>query len=423
MTQDDLSDFDAIVDRSINGTFFYRPQSANDVVNHIKELRTLREEETHKKILDALIDAIWTKYILRKLPMKRGELFRPDFVRTFGLLGGKVKCFALPLDQVLLSNGASGEEYPSMFAEVKKRLPSLDSIFHFDNDAFCKALQYVSPFGRVAFEENVQYVLADGGQERGIPSLVIAHIIYSAEEAEGKTSEEDLLKQYFSKMIDMLTIWSTQRSGIRSILAEVTHRQRRITHRVAETKRELEICRSNSIDKIKLMQRFHQLAKVGEEADKLLNDIRETKDKMEGDIKVLEKQYKEAKWKKENTERIDITNQAIADMQKKCCFGLFEKINRNGRAFAMSNDLRRPWDTNFDMNAYSRQGNNLQESRVVLNPNDLITQLEKVLSSIKFVWAQMENMAQYENEPFKDFTDSSLLDKAAGLMKGKILTT
>lgn len=406
LTANDLREFDEIVDRSVNGEFFSDPQSIEKICKHIKDLRTVREHECHEQLVGTMIDMIRKEYVLREGSEERELSFRSDIERSFSMLEGKVKCFALPLNQIVLPNSGSehAEFSSSIFVKVKKELRSLDILYNFQDGDLFKALKYKSPFGPVSTIQRLQYDQNGGIEQCEKVSLVIRQTIYSNEEAERKCSEEDLLKAYYEKMVKFIDHWSTQKCGIRSINAEVLRRQHKLVANMFEAKKALQKYQSKFIKELKKKSQKSSRPK----AEKLENIVHvETQSTIESDIKVLKEQYKEAKALKLEMHKNNLSIAVLEDLRKKSFYAIFERVTRNSRAFAMINNLRRPWDARF--HNYKAECRGLKESKIVLNKNDLVKKLDRIVSCAQCNFERMELMSKYDNEPYDKFQRSSLL--------------
>lgn len=366
------------------------------IVNDIAHLRNQRLKETEKQILD---------HIIIELKSFQGGIFRNDIEKKFGLFGNKVKCYAIPLKEIVLSvNNPS-----SIFQKVKDSLQRLDSLFSFDNSMLKDALNFKSPFGLVASIENVTYQCEK--DERTLQSLVIAQHIYSEEEAARKEQEEQLLFFHFEKMECRVDDWASTKYGIRSTNAEISQRIKKITKVFSEAKRDLRRFRCESEDKVKIMERrladynqnqpydFHFIANE-DAAEKLRVALQKTKMENCKNIEEMEKRFFDAKARMEqDNRRINIRNQAIADMKAKCCCHVFKKVYSNGRAYALSNNLQRPWDSEFNRN-------HQQMERSYLPLPKLIENLDSIVESMDFVWTNMVDMKQ--NQVYNRFQSRTI---------------
>ena len=213
----DLKRFDELINVSVNGMFFHREYCAKRIIQDIFDLRKRREMETHKEILDCII------YELNSMNNASGIILRDDVKRRFNVLESPVDCFAIPLQQVLLTDDNSC----TIFSKVKSSLFELDSLFSFDNIILRESFKFKSPFGSVASIENINYAIDDLQNEKS-PSLVIAKHVYSEQEASAKLQEEKVLFTYFIKMENLIDDWSLTKQGIRSVNAEVSQRSKNI---------------------------------------------------------------------------------------------------------------------------------------------------------------------------------------------------
>ena len=185
----DLKQFDELINVSVNGMFFHRKYCAKKIVKDIFDLKKRRELETHKEILDCIL------YELRSMNNTAEIRLRDDIKRSFSVLESQVDCFAIPLQQVLLTD----DNPCTIFNKVKSSLLELDSLFSFDNNMLSKSFKFKSPFGPVASIENIKYSINDVPDEKFL-SLVIAKHVYSEQEASAKLEEERILFTYFTRM-------------------------------------------------------------------------------------------------------------------------------------------------------------------------------------------------------------------------------
>jgi len=389
--------FDLIVDGQVNGQFFLR-QPAHNIVQHINDLRDIREKETQKMIVDTFIDTI--EHTLSSFQSRKELLWwiRSDLNHSFKILEGKVPCYALPLSHVLHTDeGMSGSlrnTVPCIAFEVKKRLSNLNNEFHFDDKALLRALEDSSCQMNVMFR-------GQGEKEVKSLALVIRQIVYSDEEVCRKAREEILLNDHFHKMVEKVTQWTSGRSGMRSVNAEVSHRIKKTSRKLSVKKREMDILRSNASDKIRVMQRLHQTADNSDNADKMLLSIKETKTALDDEIQNIESEYITL-LATQKLKRIDVTKNAIADLLKKYCYSIFDNVVRNGRAYALSMELRRPWDVMFK--EFKGQNKTSQEFLVL---EDLTKQLERTIELVQLTWNQMDTMCAYDNKPYEHFLEKS----------------
>jgi len=410
LSSNDLVEFDSLVDGRINGQFYLQPVPIGDIVLHIKKLRDSRQRETHKMIVDSVIDTI--KHTLSS-PQSETWWIRSDLNVSFNILEGKVPCYSLPLSHVLLPEaGKSGPPW-CIFANVNQQVSDLllDKDLSFDNKALLSALEYSSPFGPVSLMKNVAFICQ--GEENEMESLIIRQIVYSDEEADRMAREETLLNMFFQRMVEQVKLWTNNRSGMRSVNAEVSHRIRETSRKRLDKKKELDVIRSNSSDKMRVMQSFHQLADNEDDTNEIFAKMKETKAAMDDKLEMVESEYAEL-LTKQKLKRIEVTKNAIADLQKKYCFLVQQKVLRNGRVYALSMNLRRPWEESF--REFKRH---FQDSFVVLSPDILTNQLERTLDFAHFAWNNMESMSKYDNAPYTQFLQksTSVVSGTAGLVK------
>ena len=74
------------------------------------------------------------------------------------------------------------------------------------------------------------------------------------------------------------------------------------------------------------------------------------------------------------------------------------EVYRNGRAVALSKGLERPWDL--------AQHNIEKESRLVVDKERLVNELDHIAQSANFTWVNMEHMEMFDNVPYEKFKDS-----------------
>ena len=318
-----------------------------------------------------MVDLIKDNYLDQEVASKGISAFRSDIKQSFSMLEGKVKCFAIPLDQVILPTnlGPDKEESTeSLFFMVKKTLKKLDDDYNFQDNDFFKALKYKSPHGTVSTIQRVSYDQKglDGKCEEKV-SLIIRQTIYSWEEAGRKDQEEALLKSYYYKIEESIDQWSKGKAGIRSIRKEVERRQNDLAEKLLIAKAAIPKYETTSV----------QGATAG------VND------------------YKEAKNLKTDMQKQKLKVMVVENLKKKSFYPLFERVTRNSRAFAAAHNLRRPWDDDFDK--YKADYKDLNESRIILNPDELIKQLDRVVNSTHFNFEGMELMSKYDNEPYEKF--------------------
>ena len=404
LTTGDLCEFDKIVDNIANGKFFYKTQPVDDLVQHIKDLRKLRERQYQKNICDAVIDEIQTIYILNEIWQGTFIFFRSNMKHTFSILEGNVDCYTVPMDQLEIPCIVTTDS-ENLFLIVKKKLAELDAIYTLKNDDIIKALlDYKSPFGSVAFIKNVKYMDGDSCTVWK-ESLVIRKVIYSEEEASSKRSEEEMLIQFYKKMTAKIAHWSKEDKGTKSINKEVVCRQRQIIRKRNEAKISLHKYRSDTIAKMKKMRKMYKTPR-----DENCKKIEEAKKILEVNIEELEEKYEEAKLISQQMRKLQIRTTAINDMKKKCCHHLYEKVVRNNRALSSRSHLRRPWDNGYQ--GYKEECRSLKDSNIVLSQKDLNNQLEKVLTLTQFSWDEMEHMHIYDNEVYDKFLGSHSLISA-----------
>ncbi len=419
-----------MIDKSVNGSFYHKTTqiATRKLVKDIRELRGRRDIETQKLILDTILEVI--RHRLRLMHTgshsKTGGRFLilDNIEHRFNLLEGKVECYATPLDEVLIPDTeVTGSTPVSIMHEVKEVLSELDSVFNFDNNTLLWALKYVSPFGRVSIQERVTY-----GRVFKKKSLVIAKHIYSDEEARRRNDENDTLKVYFTKMVQKIEEWASSKPGRRSIDTEVSSRIRAITRNVPRTKHAIEKYRTKAKEDLKKLQkrydnyqdnkplRYH-LIKSDEDAERIRIELDEYPEKIKAELESLEKKYKEARSRKFGMlPKEDMEDVLIKQMKKKCCFFLFEKVYRNGRAYALSNGLKRPWESD-EFNAYKVRCDDLEDSRIVIDKSDLEKQLEQCIDYTSFSWTNMDDMSVYDCKIYDKFNDASLVNRAKDLLK------
>ena len=322
---EDLTEFDKILDTSVNGNFFYFEYSVKKNIKDIAALKKRREQETHKKILDLILSEL-------NLMNDPKTIFRSDIEKTFSFLENKMDCFAIPLKYVLLN---SDNAY-TIFKKVKTHLYRLDSLFSFDNTTLSNAFKFSSPFGPIACIQTVNYELGQN-QDGSLLSLVIAKHIYSKQEAERKSEEEKVLYIYFKKMEDRVNDWASTKQGTRSINAEVSQRIKNINKAYHDCKKKLRSFRSESMDRVKIMQRrlndydkkqpydFHFILDDAA-ADKLKATLQETKEKIAENTTLLEEKYLNAKQQKDDEIKTTMRNDAVDDMKIKCCHKVYEMV-------------------------------------------------------------------------------------------------
>jgi hypothetical protein len=298
------------------------------IVKDIIQLKKRREQQTHKTILDFIISNLAS--------MNASKVrFRNDIKKRFSMLENKVDCFAIPLSYVLLSD----DNTSTIFNKVKTHLCELDSLFSFDNTMLRESFKFTSPFGQIASIENVTYSLGQNTPDDTLVSLVIAKHIYSEQEAARKSEEEKILFSYFATMEDIINEWASTKQGIRSVNAEVSQRMKNIHKAHNAYKKELRSFRSESADKIKIMQRrlddydkkqpydFHFITDDNA-AKKLRSTLENTTIKTKEDIAILEHKYLNAKEQKENEKRITLRSKAIDECGKHCCHKIYEMVCR-----------------------------------------------------------------------------------------------
>ncbi len=390
---EDLIKFDNMVDSCVNGLFFYNEFSVGQIVNDIGDLRDQRVKETHKKILDQ---------ILLHLKSFEGNTFSSDMQKRFGLFGNKVPCFAIPLEYVLLS----ATNPSSIFQKVKDALNDLDSLFSFDNAMLQDSFKFQSPYGSVASVENVTYALKDS--KKSMMSLVIAQHIYSEEEATRKEEEDEILYFHFKKMEVRIDTWAVTKHGIRSINAEISQRIKNHSKLFREAKQNLRTFRSESEDKVMIMERrlreydenkpydFHLIANDAA-AERLRVALQDMKRENGDNLLMLEKKFMDAKIvKEEDRRRVNMRSRAISDMKIKCCNHIVLIVYTNGRAFALSKNLLRPWDNDYVLDH--------QKERCYLPPLALQDKLDSTVASMNFVWTNMTDIK--ESLAYKRFKSS-----------------
>ncbi len=435
LSQQDLFNFDQIIDKSVNGSFYNKTTQnvTRKIVKDIRELRGRRDRETQKLILDTILDVIRHRLgLMRAGSHSKSEgsfLILDNIEHRFNLLEGKVECYATPLDEVLIPETEVIEPVTvSILQEVKNALSTLDSVFNFSNHTLLWALKYVSPFGRVSIQERITYKRLFKKK-----SLVIAKHIYSDEEANRRNEEEDILKVHFTKMIQKIDEWANSKPGRRSINTEVASRMRAITRDVPRAKQAIEKYRTKSKEDQKKMQkrydnykakkplRYH-LIKSDEDAERIRIELERYPEKIKAELIALEVKYKEARSRKFTMlPKEDMEDILVQQMKRKCCFFLFEKVYRNGRAYALSNGLKRPWE--FDeFNAYKVRCDELEDSRVVVDRIALVQQLEQCIDCTSLLWTNMDDMSAYDCKIYDKFNDGSLINKAKDLLKGGVMT-
>ena len=123
-----------------------------------------------------------------------------------------------------------------------------------------------------------------------------------------------------------------------SVNAEVSQRSKNINKAYNDCKNKLRRFRSESADKVKIIQRrlndykgnqpydFHFIAD-DTAAEKLQTTFEETKKKIYDDTLALEQKYHFVKLEKETKKRIAIRDEAISDIKTKYCHKIFNTVS------------------------------------------------------------------------------------------------
>mmetsp|Transcript_489 Transcript_489/g.640 ORF Transcript_489/g.640 Transcript_489/m.640 type:complete len:1213 (-) Transcript_489:1110-4748(-) len=361
LAEEDLLEFDQIVDEYLNGEYYLHEHSTSEIVSKIKERRKERESAAYQMILRALLQVLSDENVADFLI--ENALLRKDLERPWGKDAEMVSCYSFhsalleESDCPVTLNLNDGVE-SSLCSLVKEELELNEEFilgkFVVTNEVIFKALQYHSPYGtRVAHVEKVVY---GNGKEAsffsdimgsGVSSVVIVKVLHTFSEARRRLNEENLIKTNFSRVERTIDTWLESREGTMKLNNETKKRTKSISIELRKSGRALKdeqrkepkaqenIVRATR--KATILGKSDETDANVKEAEIKLQDIHKEVSKLQQDISLLKAQ-------KEGLDECETRSGAVDDLKKKYCLAIFSVVYNSNRLLAIHKGYRRPWD-------------------------------------------------------------------------------
>lgn len=343
LAEEDLKEFDKIVDRYLNGEYYIYELSTSEIVSKIKQRRKERESTAYHLILEALLKVLLDENISDYLV--QNALLRYDLERPWGKDAEMVSCFSFQ-SALLEENNCpvivNGDINSSLCSLVKGKLEFTEEFFLLrkfvvSSEIILKSLNYHSPYGtRVARIEKVVY---SNGKEKslfselmgsGVSSVVIVQVLHTFSEARRRLDEEHLIKTNFARVERTIDTWLESREGSIRLNNEARKRIRGIQMELKKKRQYLkDEQRKQPIaqDNIARETRKAIIHGKSRETDTRVKEAGDSLQQIEENISRIEQDIILLKAQKEGLNEYEIHAGVVVDLKQKYCLTIFSAVS------------------------------------------------------------------------------------------------
>ena len=352
LTRNDLNQFDQSIDALVNGNFYLNSNTIEHAVEEIKLLRQKRRHANFSKILNAVLNVLWIISSSEKSKTHQA-IIRSDITQPWGRNKENVQCFAFPMKylfQDLEPNHFFEDGCSSIWNMAKEELSHNENDFNQNSETILKAFTFQSPYGKVSSVKKVSYDTCICVDEKNNlirhrncrqESIVISKIIYTAEEAERRSEEENMMDKYLNIVETRIDDFCKGRKGQKIVNAETKLRRNMITNELKQlnvnlkqTKNELNIAREAAVVARRRKEDFeakkpfpyHSIENITQ-AEDLVNKANENVNQIREKYECQQQHIYDRESGNKKRTRLSVENEVIRLLKKKYCDRVFQMVS------------------------------------------------------------------------------------------------